>query len=577
MSRFIAFSGLLLVLVAGCKTTVETVVRTSSDSIPPTVVFATELPATPPEMSFYKLTPRADAKERVMALARAMSANIEPSGLISDCPPGRCRRDEASGSVEVFADFGVIAKFRRDRLKSKFDPAAAQANARLVLADTGRSLSSDGVSEIFIDAARVIKHVRYDGDSKPPDSRLVADIRPGDAMLVYVPARRLIQGRPVDGPGSRMFIATGDGSGAMLFNWKDAAPGGTVRSTRTPAEVKAEIERQLLSIQPRNSIYVNRIDLAFYDAGADLLQPVYRYVAEIGRTSASVGRAERVLGYLPFGETNVTVPSVDRDLAYDSPTPAPAGVTAAPAAANAAGNTAPSVQLGRYVVRQDHKGWISNADQFWTIAGTRGALQFVNKQYYFAAPEQFTSKKNQFVNSVDLALIEAHGFPWGFATNGDHRELVDFSDADSIDDGYGALADGTLKHLVLHSCSAVPAPPDEAYWAKPWLNVFNGLHSVVGYRSSMFIDDGANDAFARGLQAGVAVVPAWFNAVASLNAYGIDGYGSSHCGGFEPMGRAAAVVACDSFSAGPAEATPGRKNCLDVLWMDDDVRGGYQP
>jgi hypothetical protein len=202
-----------------------------------------------------------------------------------------------------------------------------------------------------------------------------------------------------------------------------------------------------------------------------------------------------------------------------------------------------------------------------TLLAPGAVIPFSSSQYEDAAPEQFTSKSAQFVNSVDIALVEAHGAPWQFATERNCCETVEFSQPDFP--AYGAAAGGNLKHLVMHSCDVLPVKPDLVNWANPWKRIFKGLHSVLGYRTAMYINDGAGAAFARNLAAGAPVVPAWFCAVTSLNVYQLGPSAQHRCDGVQPMGRPAAVTACGAGNETAQENAALEPDCLDAWWIDD--------
>lgn len=579
MPRNLAVTGLLLALVGSCSPTIDVVVVNGPERGPATVVFLLPdpIPQSPPDLRVYSLAKREDLNERLNKLAGAIWKSsgppeaLDPGSIIEKCEPGVCRRDEQNGALELYPDFDALRGKSRDDSKMSLSlplpPPPPIKELRGALSETVDVLKDDGISEVMIDRARLLKYARHDasrGGTPSITSRPV--VAPGEAAIMYVSAHRVVRDMPVYGPGSRLFIASGARSAGMLFDWKKATEGAVVAPLRSEAGVKAEIERQLLALGTNATVYVQEVRLAYYDGGNDLLQPVYRFIAEFGQTARSVGAAQRVVGYVPFAETKEPIPSVDSDVGLTRiKSSAPAVLRASTKQSGAV-----NVELGRYVVREDRTGWHTDAEQFWDEASrSGGAYQFIDKQYFFAGPWQFETEKDRYVNSVDIALVEAHGFPWGFTTRGDRGDLVDFRKKEIAGNGYGARGDGKLKHLILHSCDAVPAPPDQHFWAYPWLDVFKGLHSVVGYRTAMYIDDGAGAAFARSLQSGAPVVPAWFNAVASLAIYGTDQDATSHCGGSEPLGRASAVVACGSLMASAVATNPAPSDCLEAWWMDD--------
>jgi len=68
----------------------------------------------------------------------------------------------------------------------------------------------------------------------------------------------------------------------------------------------------------------------------------------------------------------------------------------------------------------------------------------------------FTSDKNNFINSVHLAELEAHGNWHWFATEKNCCDGVNLSDIPA--DGYGGGAQGSLSYWIIHSCKMIPTP-----------------------------------------------------------------------------------------------------------------------
>jgi hypothetical protein len=230
--------------------------------------------------------------------------------------------------------------------------------------------------------------------------------------------------------------------------------------------------------------------------------------------------------------------------------------------------------VGRYVVRNDNSNWVANANEFWGGLTTFfGGAFFTNSQYYWAHPFEFNTNELAFVNSVNIALNEVHGDWWLFSTLSNCCDLVDIT-AIPASQGFGAAKGGKLDFWVLHSCEVVPSaidapcPTDSRPWWTPWFNVFQGLHTVVGYRTIMWIDDDVTGPFATSLRFGAPVISAWFNATTSAAGYqGNPTYGA-HCNRTPPMGRPSTVSYCgrqndwiyDTTALPPA-------NCLINFWQ----------
>jgi hypothetical protein len=225
--------------------------------------------------------------------------------------------------------------------------------------------------------------------------------------------------------------------------------------------------------------------------------------------------------------------------------------------------------IGRYVVRNDDANWVANANDFWNGLNWFWLLpgNFTNTQYYWAYPWEYTTSRNSFVNSVNLALTEGHGDWWLFSTLSNCCDLVDIN---TIPGGYGSSASGQLRFWAIHSCEVVPAPDDTANWPNPWWSIFKGLHSVVGYRTVMFINDDVGFPFGFMLSIGMPVVSAWLSTVHGASAYSGNPTYPAHGGIVRPMGRASAITVCGRENDTVYDTTNiGPPSCLRVFWYPD--------
>ena len=50
------------------------------------------------------------------------------------------------------------------------------------------------------------------------------------------------------------------------------------------------------------------------------------------------------------------------------------------------------------------------------LAQAFGGIPFTDSQYFWAEPRLFTTEKDSFINSVQIALNEVHGNWWYFTT-----------------------------------------------------------------------------------------------------------------------------------------------------------------
>jgi hypothetical protein len=554
--------GLLSACLTGCAHE-DTLPKSVQVSTP--IVFDAPVPEVRAPLPVYMLE-RAAIGAPVLELLRRECATPQPSpaSVPVAAPPTthvqpvkpskRCRIDEEAGEVELYPDFRAIAgapQVDQHDTWSRFEIGKSFLQTMGVI--------DGGETSFGVPHARALKHarIRREGSDAAPVAQ---------SPLVYVSARRRVGEYPVDGPGSWTTVVIGTDGAPRGFSqrWKKARRGGDLTPTRDAASLRREIERQLSAVSSYGLVRVKRVELVYYDSNHSLLQPAYRYVAEFAPDAASIGPTEHVVGYVSFAPTDEPLPDL-RDQRFEQFATTPAAPSVA------ARRSAARVRVGRYVVREDRKGWAQSAQGFWdALASSPNASLFENGQLLPAEPEQFTTKSRAFVDSVDIALLEAHGAPLHFATKSNCCDVV------SIDSfafpKLGARAGGRLKHWILHSCSAVPGPHELTRWSVPWWNVFEGgVYSVLGYRSPMLINDNAAEAFGRRIGAGDAIVPAWFSAVTSLNAYGLDASAVLQCGGETPLGRPSAISACGTAHVGAADAAEVANGCLDAWWIEDGL------
>ncbi len=167
------------------------------------------------------------------------------------------------------------------------------------------------------------------------------------------------------------------------------------------------------------------------------------------------------------------------------------------------------------------------------------AGQLHNTQYHYAEPRLYTSQADLFVDAVGVALTEAHGNWWHFSTLRMCCAMVRLSNLPAS--GYGRA----LAGWIIHSGEVIPSPADTAHSYDPWWRVFGGLHSVVGYRTEMLIDDEVGGPYGADISAGAPVVGAWLQEVAAASAYaGGPTYHDRNRGITEPLGRPSTLSVC---------------------------------
>ncbi len=413
--------------------------------------------------------------------------------------------------------------------------------------------------------------------------------KPGSrgVYLYSVSALRYVGKYAVFGPGSRASISIGDKKTIVGLSrqWKAGRIDRKIKPSQSPEQIAAGIKEQLAPLTARGDVTVDTITLGYYDGNQAFIQPVVRFTASIRSAAAKTDTLERsivsyVIGYIPIEEGIESVPNLSATPKVMPAMPTGKGVPPLPRAPVKADD--PTV--GRYIVRNDDANWVANANDFWNGLNAFFWLapNFTNAQYYWAYPWEYTTSKNSFVNKVNVALTEGHGDWWIFTTL---RNCCDIVDINTIPGGYGNTTGGNLRFWAIHSCEVVPAPDDTANWPNPWWNIFKGLHSVVGYRTIMYINDDAGFPFGFRLALGMPFVSSWLSAVHNLSAYSSNPAAICHGGNkpgdscnytgpnnifCKPMGRASAIVVCGHENDSIYNTqNVGQANCLTIFWYPD--------
>ncbi len=380
-----------------------------------------------------------------------------------------------------------------------------------------------------------------------------------ELYLTYVPAFRSVAGHHVYGTGSRALLAMGsDGSvQGFLRRWKTGTHDGEIRETRTHAQVQDALTKLLEPMARKTDIRVDSVELAYYDSDEDALVPVYRVTVRIPTQVPAGAAAQKqadslFVRYLAYGDAKLP-----DQLEQHGPSPTDAPKNVASLAQHEVPPGDPTV--GRYVVRDAQSGFVDEANGFWDgLMSFGGSALFTNSQYYWAEPWMYTTSEASFMNSVNVALTEAHGSNWSFTTESNCCDVVNIN-AIPASEGYGAANKGKLAYWIIHSCAVIPSAADVAAWWTPWFKVFRGLHTVAGSRTEMYFDGGAvNRPFGMDLRLGAPVVSAWFNATLSYYS------------GDPPVDRPSTVSACGHqndtvYNTGALPAA----NCLINFWQPD--------
>jgi hypothetical protein len=395
---------------------------------------------------------------------------------------------------------------------------------------------------------------------------------------------------PVCGEGSKAsFGFAADGTVHSLSHlWKPAKHTGQTVSSITTDAVYQSINQQLESVTGAGFLTVHNVDVCFYDSGSNFLQPVYRFSATLDANSTNLTNiaTAAIQGFIPLGASH---PEAVPQLITSTPRPAPANPSPAQPTSNSTISRRQRfnvpIKVGRYIDRNlpgsNYNQWYLNSWNF--LDGLRGSqnlfgfnlAEFIDSQYLWAYPYQFTSEKQSYVNNVHIADTEVHGNWHEFWTLYNTGDLVYLSDIPSS--GYGPGAGGSLAYWILHSCEVIPTPTDysaanqhEAW--DVWWNVFNGLHAVVGYRTEMWIADTVMGPFGSAIGLGAAVVPTWLQTVHDDTQNYVpvqtDNENPNHIQ--EPYGRAAAIAVCGHEDDIVIDVENlGRPGCLTMWWYNN--------
>jgi Family of unknown function (DUF6345) len=381
---------------------------------------------------------------------------------------------------------------------------------------------------------------------------------------------------PVCGPGSQAsFGFAGDGLVHSLTHlWHPAKRTNSAAESLPVDNIYKSIAEQLEAAGSGAKFTVNSVHLCFYDSGHQYMQPVFRFRATTNSTNG--GRDKGFFGFVPAG--NLTLETIP-DLIPKAPGAPPGGDAKGsnprPRMYSRQSSKQP-IKVGRYIYRNPIDSqkplFIQEANDFWNglESVTSSQFNFINTQYYWAQDWQYLSLKDQRVNSVNLALTDAHGNWDEFWTAED--ESISISNIPTP--AYGGQ--DRLAYWLISACEVIPTPPD--YPGSPistafniWWHIFNGLHAILGYRTEAEFTDGSLPGFSKALALGASVVPAWLKVVHDLPIYNPSAtYYDGNRDINEPEGRPSAIHVCghadDTLAQGEDIGPPG---CLQMWWYDN--------
>jgi uncharacterized protein DUF6345 len=492
--------------------------------------------------------------------------------------------DAATGHADVMASLDTLAPLAAvtdgktiPQLSKTVGDMAAKAAGDVL---TQGIFTTDGATHAALDKMLTLATAQYNNATKTSPGGLNAS--KSGPLLATFPVKRMVGNLPVYGIGSRGSISVGGDGKVMGFSrhWQAASDHDQVTDTRTQAQIGDAIRQQLAAIASKASVLVQDVQLCYYDSDQGYVQPAYQFRAKVSYTPAAGGKVQTdddyIVGYVPIGTVLEPIPTVDSKVAgppavpQGAPTNLPLSQYPTEPLTQVAALKATEVPpgdptIGRYVVRNDYGGWVNSANGFWNglMASGYGAW-FTNSQYYWAYPFEFQGSKNSYINAVNVAEIEVHGDWWLWTT---YQNWGDIVTVDSIPGpGLGSSAGGSCAYFIIHSCEVVPAAPDTGSWPSKWWHVFGGLHSVLGYRTIMYIDDGAMWPFGRHAGWGYGLVNAWLSDVAA-SPYYWGSPGQVMHGVWKPYGRPSTISVCghegDSiyYTAGIGPA-----GCLQNYW-----------
>ena len=485
--------------------------------------------------------------------------------------------------LSAFGDQGASAAFDGDRLVAFVHPATGESRVfpTLECVEPGEGFSEKATTaaaqfasdtSLFPadDTVLVVGNpITLSGSQSPCEGNASVP----EEYLAFVSLGRQINGIPVYGPGTQATIAI-DANGkiqAFAHRYRPAYITNQVIVPNPPDQVVQSIINNLSNSCTRDNITIESVVVSYYDNGNDTIQPVYSYSGSIP-ASDNASTHGLIAGSISVGNLSQPIEPIPQT---DYPSNAPAGFNKYARDLQLTSRGVNGSTVGRYVVRADSPDWLNSATAFIesleSASSLGGTLSFTDDQYLAAVPDMFISQKNSFINSVQIALNEVHG-NWGefstYKSNGDIVTLAEIGAAG----GLGADAGGCLAYWILHSCEVIPTQTDEPTSFDVWWQIFQGLHSVMGYRTDMWINDNVTSNFGLWVGLGAGVVPAWFLEVATNSLYGPNDllYTDSNRGISEPLGRPSSVSVCGHVDDTAHEIAGLEKpTCLFEFWLDN--------
>jgi hypothetical protein len=379
---------------------------------------------------------------------------------------------------------------------------------------------------------------------------------------------------PLCGPGTKAFFSFGaDGKVmALSHRWRPAKKQKSAIKPVSSDNVYDSILHQLTAASVANAT-IDHIDLCYYDSGNAFIQPVLRWIATAA-VPAGV-EPQPILGYIAAAlQPPEIVPNITAATG-ETLTNTPKNSQTTDRRIRAVKRQQP-INVGLYPMNNDGNTQIYDDDvhKFYNALSTSKLAAFVRSQDYWAKGFEYEGRKEEFVDSVNIALTRGHGSEHAFYTDDLDPNLgrVTLDDIPAM--GFGRSAHGRLAYWIISTCDTVSTSADYsaanfhlAY--DPWWHVFNGLHAVVGFRTQKWTSDGVTEPFAEKLAVGGGFVWSWLNTVNQSPYYNPNKVYDTNSQTGQPVwyGRPSAVVVCGHTDDTVLQMQDlGRPNCLQQWW-----------
>ena len=394
-----------------------------------------------------------------------------------------------------------------------------------------------------------------------------AGAEPPVVLATLFSAVRTVGSTVVEGPGSVATASIGAGGQVVGFSrrWRDVSAVLEKLPPLKPDVLEARIRAQFALLGDAHAV-IDDLRIAYYDAGAKSLQPVYRFRVRISRHGQhpllDVGYVAFSDAYDPVPSLSVGKPRTTQAAAVDPKRVPPISHPAASLRAKGSlvTQSATPLQYGFYVADTGHNGFLASANALSGILSSASGFAGV-----FVGTSNRTAVEQQ-AGGMDLVLIEGHGDPQLVYMRDTDDEEIDFSTAP-----IEWATEGRAADWILHSCDVLAGAHDDSDAGTaldatdPWLKTLGNARSVLGYRSKMMIGDGATSRFGRRMLLGEGLAWAWLSSVREFYR-GDETTGTTPL----PVGRPKAMTLCEhEHDSIAVSVTRHVATCARAFWIDD--------